>query len=105
MPDGALMDERRVGLVKSRMAAQAAAAKYGGGSGRFQYFGASVTTLIIARQMGITRMANVAGPVSGITAQDAGRRQQVILYNIDPVVYHFHLNRLTNLSIVLVGWI
>jgi len=68
MPDGALMDERCVGFVKSRMAAQAAAAKHGGGSGRFQYFGASVTALIIARQMGVTRMANVAGIVSWVSA-------------------------------------
>jgi len=105
MPDSALMDERCVGFVKSRMAAQAAAAKHGGGSGRFQYFGTAITAQVIPRQLRIARMANVAGPVSGITAQDAGRRQQVILYNIDPVVYHFHLNRLTNLSIVLVGWI
>jgi len=102
MADGALMNERRVGLIKSRMTAQAAAAKHGGGDGRFQYFGASITAQIISRQVRIARAANVARPVSGITAQDAGGRQQVILYNVEPVVYHFHLNRLTSLSIALV---
>jgi len=64
MPDGSLMNERRVSLVKGRMAAQAAAAKHGGGSGRFQYFGASITAQIISRQVRVTRMADVAGIVS-----------------------------------------
>jgi len=64
MPDGSLMNERRDSFVKGRMAAQAAAAKHGGGSGRFQYFGASITAQIISRQVRVTRMADVAGIVS-----------------------------------------
>ena len=43
MPDGALMDERRVTSVKSRCPAQAATAQHGGDYRRFQYFGAAIT--------------------------------------------------------------
>ncbi len=68
MPDGSLMNERRVSFVKGRMPTQAATAKHGGGSGRFQYFGASVTAQIIARQVRVARMANVAGIVSWVSA-------------------------------------
>jgi len=103
MPDGSLMYERCVSFVKSRVPTQTSAAKHGSSDGRFQYFGATITAQVISGQLHVARMANVAGVVSRVAAQYADRRQQVILYNIDPVVYHFHLHRLTSLSITIDG--
>jgi len=101
-----MMDEWRISFVKGRVLAQAAAAQHRRAAGRdggcFHYFAAAVTAQIVPGQMLITGMTNVPGLVSRIAAQDAGRRKQVILYNIEPVVYHFHLNRLTRLAIVFV---
>jgi hypothetical protein len=95
---GALMRERRISPVIGGRPPLAAAAWHL--SRYFERFGAAVTARIVSEQVGIAGMAEVARGKPWVSAQDAGRRKQVILYNIDPVVIYFHLERLTSSMVV-----
>jgi hypothetical protein len=94
------IQKRRMDFIEGGRMRDAASAKPAGVGGGHRIRAARTTGRIV-RQLQMAWRTKIASCLARISAQDTGWRKQRLLYNIEPVVHHFSMNRLISFQFTL----